>query len=163
MPLLHLLVALAFAQGPVQAAPAEPGSAAHPAPAADSVIAAARDALDRGRPWQASRIITPMVVDSARRTPAAVFLAATAASRWGGWPQVAGLLTGQGWLDSLYEGRGRLLLARAALEQRADSLALREALAAPAAPDDSIEGERLLLLAAALDRLGARDSAASTY
>ena len=161
MPLLHLWVALALAQGPVQTIPAELGSAGHPA--ADSIIAEARQALNRGRPWQASRIMTPLIADSTRRTPEAVFLAATAASRWGGWPEVTRLLTGQGWLDSLAEGRGRLLLARAALEQRADSLALREALAAPAAPDDSIEGERLVLLAAALDRLDARDSAASTY
>lgn len=162
MPLLHLWVALALAQGPVPAAPAEPGSEDLPA-AADSIIAEAREALNRGRPWQASRIMAPLIADSTRRTPAAVFLASTAASRWGGWPEVARLLTGQGWLDSLYEGRGRLLLARAALEQGADSLALREALAAPAAADDSIEGERLLLLAAALDRLDARDSAAATY
>ncbi len=131
-------------------------------PPPDSVIAEAREALERGRPWQASRLITPVLADSAHRTPAAVFLAATAASRWGGWPEVSRLLTGEPWLDSLYEGRGRLLLARAALELRADSLALRDALAVPIA-HDSVEGERLVLLAAALDRLDARDSSASTY
>jgi soluble lytic murein transglycosylase len=92
-----------------------------------------------------------------------VFLAATAASRWGGWPEVARLLTGEPWLDSLYEGRGRLLLARAALEGGTDSLALQEALLAPGTAADSIEGERLVILAAALDRLDARDSSASTY
>lgn len=146
MPLFHLWVLLAVAQGP-----------------ADSIIAEAGEALDDGRPWQASLIVAPLVADSTRRTPAAVFLAATAASRWGGWPEVSRLLSGQGWLDSLYEGRGRLLLARAALEQHDDSLALREALAAPAATSDSIEGERLVLLAIALDRVDARDSAASTY
>jgi soluble lytic murein transglycosylase len=161
MPLLHLWVVLAVVQGPAQPAPAEPGPAGHPV--ADSIIAEAREALGRGRPWQASLIMAPLIADSSRRTPAAVFLAATAASRWGGWPEVARLLSGQGWLGSLYEGRGRLLLARAALEQHADSLALREVLAAPVAPHDSIEGERLVLLAGALERLDARDSAASTY
>ena len=161
MPLLHLWVALAAVQGPAQPPLAEPGSRGYPA--TDSIMAEAREALDRGRPWQASLIVAPLIADSARRSPAAVFLAATAASRWGGWPEVGRLLSGQGWLNSMYEGRGRLLLARAALEQHADSLALREALAAPAIGADSVEGERLLLLAGALDRLDARDSAASTY
>src|SRR6202008_3112839 len=96
------------------------------------------------------------------RTPAVVFLAATAASQWGGWPEVSRLLTGEPWLDSLYEGRGRLLLARSALELESDSLALRDALAVPIT-HDSVEGQRLILLAAALDRLDARDSSASTY
>lgn len=72
------------------------------------------------------------------------------------------MLIGEPWLDSLYEGRGRLLLARAALELRADSAALRDALAAPIT-HDSVDGERLILLAAALDRLNARDSSAATY
>ncbi|MGH7498455.1 MAG: transglycosylase SLT domain-containing protein [Gemmatimonadales bacterium] len=135
-----------------------------PAPITDdSILAQARAALNRGRPWQASRLVAAIIGDSGRRTPTAVYLAATAASRWGGWPEVARLLTGEPWLDSLYEGRGRLLLARAALEQHADSLALSQAMAAPPATDDSIEGERLVLLAAALDRLDARDSSATTY
>ena len=164
MPLSHLWVALALALGPLQAAPADSPSAHLFSRAADdSLLAEARAALTRGRPWQASRIISPVVADTVRRTPAAVFLAATAASRWGGWPEVARLLTGEAWLDSLYAGRGRLLLARAALEQRSDSLALSQALAAPVAADDTTDGERLVLLAAALDRVDARDSSASTY
>jgi soluble lytic murein transglycosylase len=168
MPLSYLWLALALALGPVRPGPSRPSHTTSPRPTApssadDSLLAQARDALSRGRPWEASRLIAPVVADTGRRTPAAVFLAATAASRWGGWPEVARLLSGEPWLDSLYEGRGRLLLARAALEGGTDSVALQEALLAPAAPDDSIEGERLVLLAAALDRLDARDSSASTY
>ena len=92
-----------------------------------------------------------------------MFLAATAASRWGGWPEVGRLLEGETWLDSLFEGRGRVLLARSALERGADSLALIHALAAPAGRDPEAEGERLFLLASALDRVNARDSAAASY
>jgi soluble lytic murein transglycosylase len=92
-----------------------------------------------------------------------VILAATAASRWGGWPEVGRLLEGEAWLDSLFEGRGRILLARSALERGADSTALAHALAAPRGRDPESEGERLLLLASALDRVDARDSAAATY
>ena len=162
MLLSYLWVALRLAHGPIQAVSPGPMPVPPRPPPPDSVIAEAREALERGRPWQASRLITPVLTDSAHRTPAVVFLAATAASRWGGWPEVSRLLTGERWLDSLYEGRGRLLLARAGLELRADSSALRDALAVPIA-HDSVEGERLVLLAAALDRLDARDSSASTY
>ena len=90
-------------------------------------------------------------------------LAATAASRWGGWPEVTRLLDEQPWVDTGFAGQGRMLLARAALEQGADSAALRHALALQPSADDAVEGERLVLLARALDRLDARDSAASTY
>jgi soluble lytic murein transglycosylase len=163
MAISHLLVALALAQGPLQAAPAPPDAHPRVTLSTDSLIAEAREALNRGRPWQASRLITPVIADSSSRTPAAVYLAAVAASRWGGWPEVTKLLSGAAWLDSLDGGRGRLLLARAALEQRTDSIALAQALGTPAATADSIEGERLVILATALDRLGARDSSASTY
>ncbi len=163
MLLSHLWLALTLVQGPFRPAPAGPMFAYHTPSPADSVLVEAREALNRGRPWQASRLIAPVVADSGQRTPAAVLLAAVAASRWGGWPEVTRLLDGEPWLDSLSDGRGRLLLARAALEEGADSLALMSALAAPVAAADSIEGERLVLLAAALDRLEARDSSASIY
>jgi len=129
----------------------------------DTLLESARVALSRGRPWQASLLVAPVVQDSFLRSPSAVFLAATAASRWGGWPEVGRLLEGEAWLDSLFEGRGRVLLARSALERGADSTALAHALAAPRGRDPESEGERLLLLATALDRVEARDSAAATY
>ena len=56
-----------------------------------------------------------------------------------------------------------LLLARASLEKGVDSAALRHALAVPVSNVASADGERLVMLALALDRVGARDSAAATY
>ncbi|HEX2219755.1 MAG TPA: transglycosylase SLT domain-containing protein [Gemmatimonadales bacterium] len=129
----------------------------------DTLLENARLELRRGRPWQASLLVAPVVQDSLQRTPSAVFVAATAASRWGGWPEVGRLLEGETWLDSLFDGRARVLLARSALERRADSTAMAHALAAPVGRDAESEGERLFLLATALDRVEMRDSAAATY
>ncbi|MBA3443658.1 MAG: transglycosylase SLT domain-containing protein [Gemmatimonadales bacterium] len=127
----------------------------------DSALIHAGEALARGRPWQATRLIAPWLNDSSRRTPGAVFLAARAASEWRGWSEVLQLLGSEPWVDTLYGGNARVLLARAALERRQDSIALYHATLALGRRPGS--GERLLLLATALDRLGARDSAASVY
>ena len=127
----------------------------------DSALAQANEALSRGRPWQATRLIAPWLRDSSTRTPAVVFLAARAASEWRGWSEVLQLLSSESWVDTLYGGSARVLLTRAALERRQDSVALRHAtLALQRRPGSA---ERLLLLATALDRLGARDSAAGVY
>jgi soluble lytic murein transglycosylase len=158
----QLWLALAIALPPDRPAALVPDRALS-SPGVDSIIAGAAEALSRGRPWEASRLMASILADSARRTPEAIFLAATAASRWGGWREVATLLDRAPWLDSLYQGRGRLLLARAELEQGADSAALRHALAFPGWAPDSLEGERLIVLAMALDHLNARDSAATMY
>ncbi len=159
LPLPPVWVAIALTIAPV-ATPAP----VHVTPVrADTVMANAAMALERGRPWQASRLIAVLLADSALRTPDALMLAATAASRWGGWREVTKLLQGEPWLDSAYDARGRRLLARAALEQGADSTALAHALAVPPSSVDTVEGDRLVLLATSLERLGARDSAASTY
>ncbi len=163
LPLPPVWVALALTLGPVRAPVAVPRSASLEPRRADSLVADATTALENGRPWEASRLIAVVLSDSTRRTPDAVMLAATAASRWNGWPEVTRLLDGQRWVDSAYEGRGRLLLARAALEQGADSAALRHVLAAPSPNTAAADGERLVLLATALDRLHARDSAAASY
>ena len=160
---LTLLLQLAAAPAPVQFLPGMAERFGSYVSAADTVLETARRALDRGRPWQASLLVAPVVRDSVQRSPSAVFLAATAASRWGGWPEVGRLLEGETWLDSMFGGRGRVLLARSALERGADSVALVHALAAPPGRDVEEEGERLFLLATALDRLNARDSAAATY
>jgi soluble lytic murein transglycosylase len=127
----------------------------------DSTLVEAGQAIARGRPWQATRLLTIVLRDSTRRTPAAVFLAATAAGEWGGWSEVRQLLDGERWLDTLYDGRARVLLARAALEQHDDSAALQHANIALTADPQS--GERLMLLATALERVNARDSAARVF
>ena len=164
LPLPPVWISLALALAPVRAPVAPPAlpRASRPA-AADTLFSAAAQALEQGRPWEASRLIAPVLADSARRTPAALMLAATAASRWNGWREVVRLLDGQPWLDSVPDGRARLLLARGALETGADSAALRHALAVPASNVAALDGARQVTLALALERLGARDSAARTY
>ena len=89
----------------------------------DSTVVAACDALAQRRAWRATRALVPVLRDPLRRTPDVVLLAATAAAQWGGWAEVDSLLTGAAWLDTLQRGRGRVLLARSALEQGEDSLA----------------------------------------
>jgi soluble lytic murein transglycosylase len=163
LPLPPVWVALALTIAPVRVPPAVSGPAGLPPDVADSLVADAELALQTGRPWRASRLIATVLADSSRRTPHCLMLGARAASRWGGWPEVTRLLDGASWVDSAYGGEGRLLLARAALEQGADSAALHHVLAAPAQGVDSVAGERLVLLAMALDRLHARDSAAASY
>jgi soluble lytic murein transglycosylase len=160
--LLHVLLWLASVGAPHQVAPrirlvADSGEVT----SLDSTLARAGEALARGRPWQATRLLSSALRDSGQRSPAAVFLAATAASEWGGWGEVVQLLAAESWIDTLYDGRARVLLARASLERRADSSALEHA--TKALRMDPASGERLLLLAGALDRLGARDSAAVVY
>ncbi len=164
MPLLPLWLLLAL---PASAAQFHgPDTVAVPAARlteADSSFPDVRGALARGRPWQASRLVAPALADSGRRTATAVFLAAEAASAWKGWREVGRLLAGEPWLDTLFDGRGRILLARSALEARADSAALAHALAAEPAAAPTQDTERLVLLARALEVVGARDSAAATY
>jgi soluble lytic murein transglycosylase len=159
---LPLLFQLAAAPAPGHFVPGTAYGYA-PSASADTVLETAREALERGRPWQASLLVAPVVEDATQRTPSAVFLAATAASRWGGWPEVGRLLQGESWLDTLFDGRGRVLLARSALEGGNDSLALAHALTAPPGRNAEAQGERLFLLASAYDRVESLDSAAVTY
>ncbi|HEU4699410.1 MAG TPA: transglycosylase SLT domain-containing protein [Gemmatimonadales bacterium] len=142
---------------------------AHPG---DSTVAAAGDALAQGRPWRASRMLAPALEDSTRRTPEALLLAATAASRWNGWDEVTRLLDGVTWKDSLFQGEARRLLAAAALGRGANEIALVHARAAVAAaargagrdaPAGEMLGERLVLEARAFEGLGQRDSAAAAW
>ena len=130
----------------------------------DTTVVAACDALAQGRAWRATRALAPVLDDPRRRTPDVVLLAATAAGEWRGWDEVDSLLSGQPWLDTLQNGRGRVLLARSALEQGKDSLARVHAeLAIASATDPRERGRRMVILARALDRLAVRDSARATY
>jgi soluble lytic murein transglycosylase len=139
------------------------GAQAPPDTTAGPAVAAARSALAGGQPWRASRLLAPVLRDSAGRTPEVVLLAAEAASRWDGWREVERLLAGAGWLDAREEGRGRELLARAALDRGADSVAVGHARLAVADAAPAARGVRLVLLARAYDRLEQRDSAAAVY
>lgn len=136
---------------------------APPDTSARLVIAAARSALAAGQPWRASRLLAPVLRDSTNRTPAVLLLAAEAAGQWDGWTQVAELLRGAPWVDSVQGGRGRELLARSALNRQADSEALRHARQALEGAAPAARGIRLVLLARAFDRLEQRDSASAVY
>lgn len=122
-------------------------------------------ALAEGRPWRATLLLEPILRDSAQRTPAAVLLAARAAAGWEGWRRVEELLGGDpSWLDSLDGGAGRVLLARAALDRRADSVAIGHAERAVAlARDSARRGERLTLAARAHDRVKSWTAARDLY
>jgi len=126
-------------------------------------VAAARAALAAGQPWRASRLLAPVLRDSAGRTPEVLLLAAEAASAWDGWAEVEQLLGGADWLDARDGGRGRELLARATLNRSADSAAVRHARLAVDDAAPATRGVRLILLARAYDRLEQRDSAAAAY
>ena len=157
---VSLLIALACA-GP---APALAERVDADSLASDSVVLAATRAIDEGRPWRATRILAPALEDSVLRTPEVVLTAARAAARWGGWSEVDRLLADAPWVDSLAHGEGRVLLTHSALQRGEDSTALRYARSAVATAGGGIaEGERLVLLARAYDRLDVNDSAASAY
>lgn len=130
---------------------------------AGPAVAAARSALAAGQPWRASRLLAPVLRDSAARTPEVLLLAAEAASRWDGWTEVEQLLGGADWLDVRDGGRGRELLARATLNRTDDTAAVRHARLAVADAAPATRGVRLILLARAYDRLEQRDSAAAAY
>lgn len=156
---LALLVAPLHLPAPV-AVPRPPSVV----PPVDSTVRAAREALAAGRPWQASRLLAPLLRDSATRSPEAELVAASAAAAWGGWKETERILSGARWLDSGFDGEGHELLARANLALRRDSLARRHAEAAVAtAPTPDLRADRLVLLARSLDRLKETDSAAVTY
>ena len=131
---------------------------------ADSTVVTACDELAQGRAWRATRTLEPVLADPVRRTPDVVLLAAAAAAEWQGWQEVTELLDSQPWLDTLQAGRGRVLLARAALETGADSVARLHAEASIARAHDPAErARRTVILARALDRLTYFDSARSAY
>ena len=166
VPIVRLLiVALAVACGRPEDIPAQGDS--HPSPFAaspDPIVRSAAAALAAGRPWRATELLDSAFRDSSARTAEAVLLAATAAAAWGGWGRVDRELSAAPWVDSLFDGRGRELLARAALARGADSLARAHAEAAiRSARSDRDRGVRVTLLARALDRQALGDSAAATY
>lgn len=171
--MVHRILILALALGACGASGADSRQEAADTSAArafrgseftDSSLRQASGALRGGHPWEATRLLAPVLADSSRRTPDALLLAATAAGAWEGWSEVQRLLTGAPWLDSVRGGHGRELLARAALERRVDTLAAREAERAVAvARDERERGLRLILLGRALDRLDRLDSARAAY
>src|SRR5919198_137022 len=136
---------------------------AAPAPP-DTAVVAAQRALDAGHPWQATRLLAPVLRDATQRTPEVVLLAARAAAGWEGWSEVDRLLRAESWVSNQFGGRGLELLARSSLERGADTLAATYAEAAVRiASDAATRARRLVYLGRALDRLNQRDSALAAY
>lgn len=127
----------------------------------DSILEAATRATDLGRPWQATRMLTPLT--KAASKPAVKLAAARAAAGWEGWETVERLLEGEPWLDQLERGAGRALLGRALVERGRAAAALIQSERAVALAGPGDRGERLLTQARALDRLDQLDSAAAVY
>src|SRR5215213_6812991 len=115
---------IAIACSRPDAAPAQTELPASPfANSRDATVRAAATALATGRPWRATEIVDSATKSASARTPELTLMAATAAAAWGGWTRVERELSSAVWIDSLYEGTGRELLARAALARGADSAA----------------------------------------
>ena len=130
----------------------------------DSLAQAAHTMLAAGRPWAAYRVVAPALADSARRSPQVVLAAAHAAAAWGGWEHVEALLRGTVWSSPDEEGAAHELLARAALAGGKDSTAAEHAARAVEGTRGGAHyGERLLLQARALDRLGRLEPSRAAY
>lgn len=127
-------------------------------------IALAARALERGRPWHATELLRPVRADHTRADPRVALLAARAAAAWGGWSLVEQLLNASTLAGPEDSGATRELLGRAALERRADAMALDHLLVASRlGRDPRTRGVRHTLLARSYDRLDLADSAANHY
>ena len=134
------------------------------ASSADPTVRSAAALLASGHPWRATEMIDSAYRATEGRPPEVTLLSATAAGAWGGWARVERDLASAPWIDTLFDGRGRELLARAALARGADSVARTNAeRSLRAARTDYDRGVREILLARALDRQAMGDSAASMY
>lgn len=132
--------------------------------AADPVLTEAVKAIESGHPWKATVAVSPRLAEAETRTHAAVIVAARAAAEWGGWTEVDKLLASEEWLDSVFSGEGRELLARAALERDSAASAIRNAEAALRRTNSpAARATRQVYLARALDRDEQPDTAAQTY
>jgi len=166
MPCVRLaFVAFLVACSRPDAAPAQSDNALAPfASSKEPAVNVAVAAMNAGRPWRATAVLDSAYRPPVVRTPDVVLLSATAAAAWGGWSRVDRELAMAPWIDSLFDGRARELLARSALARGADSVARGHAERAVAlAKTDPERGTREVLLARALDRQAIGDSAAATY
>ncbi|HUQ81048.1 MAG TPA: transglycosylase SLT domain-containing protein [Gemmatimonadaceae bacterium] len=158
-------IACAVACAKPEEAPAQVEAAPSPySTSRDATVRAAGAAVAAGRPWRATEIIDSAAKNVGARSPELVLLSATAAAAWGGWSRVERDLANAPWIDSMFDGQGRELLARAALARGADSVAQSHAeRALVLAKTDRERGVREVLLARALDRRALGDSAAAMY
>lgn len=165
------LLALVVACAPADDAPAQTDTPAQSdgallpfASSRDATVRAAAAMMAAGRPWRATEMLDSAYRPTSPRSAEVILASATAAAKWGGWARVDRDLAGVEWIDTLYAGRARELLARSALARGADSLARVHAeRAIRSARTERERGTREVLLARALDREAMGDSAAATY
>jgi soluble lytic murein transglycosylase len=130
----------------------------------DSLVQLARAALAQGRYWRATEILSPVMENDSLRTPEAAFVAARAASGWGGWREVERILNRETWLDSLYSGEGRALLARAQIGLENDSAAVENArIALSLALSEDERARRLVLMGRAQTMISDAPGASASY
>jgi len=160
-----LLLVVAVACSRPADAPAQLEASPSPfAGSKDAAVRAAATMLESGRPWRATEILDSAYRAQTARSAEVVLLSAMAAAGWGGWSRVDRELSTAAWIDSTFNGRGRELLARAALARGEDSVARFHAERAIAeSRNERDRGVREVLLARALDRLALGDSAATVY
>lgn len=131
-------------------------------------LSAAEDLLAEDRPLSASRMLmAELAAAGPGATPPLVLLAARAQARSRSWESVRRLLAQRPWLDSLAGGEGRLLQARAELEEGATRAALEHFDMALPGLRESGDGELLVQglvgRARALERLGLDSAAADAW
>src|SRR5690349_14972446 len=126
-------------------------------------LAGRADSLVRaGRPWPATLLLASALRSPSGASAPVRLVGARAAAAWRGWSEVERILRDAPWLDTELEGEGRELLARSALERNVTAVDdARRALAS--ARTDAQRAVRSVLLARAMDRANALDSAAAYY
>ncbi|HUH11818.1 MAG TPA: GWxTD domain-containing protein, partial [Longimicrobiales bacterium] len=94
-----------------------PGLAAAPRGSAPAPVPEdAVRALEQGRYWRASRILSDHLASAPDTVASTLLLLARAHAGWGDWGEAERLLAGRSWLDQHAEARGRALLGDARLE-----------------------------------------------
>jgi soluble lytic murein transglycosylase len=132
--------------------------------ASQSDLRDAESQIEGGHPWRATQSLAPLLKNPSKRTPAVLVVAARAAAGWDGWTEVDKLLARETWIDTSFDGEGRELLARSALERNTDTLALTHARASVRdAKSNAVRAPRLVFLARAFERTNQFDSAAASY
>lgn len=129
----------------------------------DSLLTAAAAAIERGRPWQATRLLADLLNTPVGHEPRVRLAASRAAAAWDGWASVARYLHNAPWLDQAENGLGHALIGRALLERGQAQAALEHTRRAVALATPEARAERLVIHARALDRSNQLDSGARTY
>jgi soluble lytic murein transglycosylase len=129
---------------------------------ADPLALRADSLVRAGRPWPATVLLASALRTPSGASAAVRLVGARAAASWRGWSEVERILRDAPWLDTELDGEGCELLARSALERNVPAADdARRALAA--ARTDAQRAVRSVLVARALDRANALDSAAAYY